>query len=213
MKLYNIPEQISGFLFDMDSTLYTHPEYAQFQIDALILRLAAEKGTDLDQIRREMAEYRQMWTETHGGEILSYVNTFAALGVPVETSVQWRSELYDPADFLHADPHLRNVLFSLGSDLALVTNNPVAVAEKTLNVLGIRNLFQVIVGLDTCLLSKPNPAPFLYALQSLNLNPDQCIAVGDRYDIDLSFPISAGCGGILVDGVEDVYQIPALLTR
>jgi phosphoglycolate phosphatase/putative hydrolase of the HAD superfamily len=35
--------------------------------------------------------------------------------------------------------------------------------------------------------------------------------VGDRYDIDIALPLELGMGGILVDGVEDVYRLPALI--
>ncbi|GHV96069.1 hypothetical protein AGMMS50293_23890 [Spirochaetia bacterium] len=42
--------------------------------------------------------------------------------------------------------------------------------------------------------------------------PECCLSVGDRYDMDLARPRELGMGGILVDGVADVYGLPALLT-
>jgi phosphoglycolate phosphatase/putative hydrolase of the HAD superfamily len=41
--------------------------------------------------------------------------------------------------------------------------------------------------------------------------PESCLSVGDRYDIDIALPLELGMGGILVDGVEDVYRLPELL--
>jgi phosphoglycolate phosphatase/putative hydrolase of the HAD superfamily len=38
--------------------------------------------------------------------------------------------------------------------------------------------------------------------------PETCVSVGDRYDIDIALPLELGMGGILVDGVEDVYTLP-----
>ncbi|GHU60966.1 hypothetical protein FACS189445_2140 [Spirochaetia bacterium] len=38
-----------------------------------------------------------------------------------------------------------------------------------------------------------------------------CVSIGDRYDIDLLLPLELGMGGILVDGVEDVYKVPGIL--
>jgi phosphoglycolate phosphatase/putative hydrolase of the HAD superfamily len=35
--------------------------------------------------------------------------------------------------------------------------------------------------------------------------------VGDRYDIDIDLPLKLGMGGILVDGVKDVYKLPGIL--
>jgi phosphoglycolate phosphatase/putative hydrolase of the HAD superfamily len=43
--------------------------------------------------------------------------------------------------------------------------------------------------------------------------PETCVSIGDRYDIDLDIPLQMGMGGILVDGVEDVYCLPELLTK
>jgi phosphoglycolate phosphatase/putative hydrolase of the HAD superfamily len=40
---------------------------------------------------------------------------------------------------------------------------------------------------------------------------NQCIAIGDRYDIDIALPLELGMGGILVDGVEEVYKLPEIL--
>jgi phosphoglycolate phosphatase/putative hydrolase of the HAD superfamily len=36
--------------------------------------------------------------------------------------------------------------------------------------------------------------------------------VGDRYDIDIALPLQLGMGGVLVDGVSDVYGLPPVLT-
>ena len=38
-----------------------------------------------------------------------------------------------------------------------------------------------------------------------------CLAVGDRYDVDLAIPLELGMGAVLVDGVEDVYGLQDLL--
>ena len=43
---------------------------------------------------------------------------------------------------------------------------------------------------------------------TLYTNPE-----GDRYDIDLDLLLDMGMGAILVDGVEDVYELPGVLAR
>jgi phosphoglycolate phosphatase/putative hydrolase of the HAD superfamily len=67
------------------------------------------------------------------------------------------------------------------------------------------------VGLDTCLLSKPNREIFLKAAAMCEVSANRCISVGDRFDIDIALPLELGMGGILVDGVEDVYKLPEIL--
>jgi phosphoglycolate phosphatase/putative hydrolase of the HAD superfamily len=88
-----------------------------------------------------------------------------------------------------------------------VTNNPVSIAHRTLAVLEVREFFPIIVGLDTCKVAKPHPAPFLKAREALGISAGECIALGDRYDFDIVPPLELGMGGILVDGVEDVYRL------
>jgi phosphoglycolate phosphatase/putative hydrolase of the HAD superfamily len=69
----------------------------------------------------------------------------------------------------------------------------------------------VVVGLDTCEVSKPHEAPFRKAAELLAVPLAACISVGDRYDIDLALPLELGMGGILVNGAEDVYLLPGTL--
>ena len=98
--------------------------------------------------------------------------------------------------------------------LICVTNNPVLPARKTLDAIGISDFFPEIVGLDTCFKSKPAIEPFQTAVDWLfksvqgGIKAENCLAVGDRYDMDIALPLEMGMGGILVKGVEEVYQIP-----
>ena len=212
MKIYRLPEQTGALIFDMDLTLYTCEEYARAQIDALVERLAAARGKPFAAINAEIGEHRRAWAATHGGEALSLSHIFARYyGVSMEENIRWREESYEPARYLREDPRLREVLAALsggGLALALVTNNAVRVARKTLAALGVGDLFPVILGLDTCGTAKPHPLPFQRAAELLSQPPGTCVSVGDRYDVDLAPPLELGMGAILVDGVEDVYRLP-----
>ena len=87
-------------------------------------------------------------------------------------------------------------------------------ARKTLDAIGISDFFPEIVGLDTCFKSKPALEPFQTAVEYLSkeskepFTAQNCLAIGDRYDMDIKLPLEMGMGGILVSGVEEVYQIP-----
>ena len=97
--------------------------------------------------------------------------------------------------------------------LICVTNNPILPARKTLEALGISDFFPEIVGLDTCFKSKPALEPFQTAVKKLDCQPDECLAIGDRYDMDVSLPLEMGMGGILVTGVEEIYGIHKILGK
>jgi len=220
MKVYNLPAKRAAVLFDIDSTLYTNPEYARSQIDLPIKRLACLRGISFEQMNEEINQYRDNWAKTHNGQGISHGNIFKAFGVSIGESVKWREELCQPEQYLSKDTRLRSTLEQLNLEyvLGIVTNNPVSIAERTLRALGVEDLFRTrtlvrIIGLDTCGVSKPHKEPFTRAADLCGAVPETCVSVGDRYDIDIALPLELGMGGILVDGVEDVYKLPEFLGR
>jgi phosphoglycolate phosphatase/putative hydrolase of the HAD superfamily len=213
MKVFRLPVQCKAVLFDMDCTLYSNPEYGQLQIDLLIEKLAQLQGKTFDEMNNEITLFKKKWAQEHDGQQISIGNTFTHFGISIRKNAQWRKELYHPEQYLVADQRLRSVLEQLESKytLAVVTNNPVSIAVKTLSVLGVEDLFHEIVGLDTCGVSKPSEEMFMRAAILCGTVPESCVSVGDRYDIDIALPLELGMGGILVDGVEDVYNLPEVL--
>ena len=216
MKIYKIPADLKAFIFDIDSTLYTNPAYAFEQVDCQVRQFAKERGITADEARKMVADYRKQFAAEHNGSKVSLGNTLLAFGVPISQSVQWRRELLEPSDFLGRDNKLIETLAILQEkyQLICVTNNPVLPARKTLDAIGVSDFFPQIVGLDTCLKSKPAIEPFQTAVEWLSksskeeIKAENCLAVGDRYDMDIALPLKMGMGGILISGVEEVYQIP-----
>ena len=73
---------------------------------------------------------------------------------------------------------LRN--FSAGGHpLAVVTSKSDWLAHKALELVGIDNLFPVLVGCDTCVNHKPHPEPVERALALLDVPASNAIFVGD----------------------------------
>jgi phosphoglycolate phosphatase/putative hydrolase of the HAD superfamily len=214
VTVHRLPERTDAIIFDVDSTLYTCPAYAEAQIQGQIQRLALELGVAPQEMELRVEERRELLATCDGGRKPSLGNVFVSFGIPISESVRWREELIDPADFLTQDTRLRDTLLALRSAAAIgvVTNNPAAVGRRTLAALGVEDLFPVVVGLDTCGVSKPHRAPFLRAAAELGASAEHCLAVGDRFDIDIALPLELGMGGVLVDGVEDVYRLPELLS-
>ena len=213
MKTYNIPANVKALIFDIDSTLYTNSAYAFEQVDCQVREYARTLGITADEARKKVADYRKKYALENDGRKVSLGNTLLAFGVPIEQSVEWRNVLMDPAQFLSRDETLISVLKNLSKRFKMicVTNNPVLPARKTLEVIGISEFFPEIVGLDTCLKSKPAIEPFETAVRLLGCNSSECVAVGDRYDLDIALPLQMGMGGILVNGVQDVYEIENII--
>ena len=229
-----MPSVLRAVIFDIDGTLYQHPGYVQHQIDILIEELARVRGWTLEAAHKAVAEARTAVAAAQEKQTTSLGNAMAHLGIDIATSVAWRQRLIKPENFLGTDPALRKSLLRLssmglrGRNLALValTNNPRSVGEATLQVLGVADLFERVVGLDDTMKSKPAREPFLVAagyalagsgteLTGMGAEPaagyPSCLAVGDRYDVDLAVPLELGMGAVLVQGVQDVYRLPELL--
>lgn len=209
MKTYNLPYNPKTLIFDIDSTLYTNSAYAFEQVDCQVRQFARDRGISADEARHMVADYRKQFAAANNGKKISLGNTLLAFGIPIAQSVEWRKTLMEPADFLTRDERLIETLCQLSKsfNLICVTNNPVFTARKTLDAIGISEFFPQIVGLDTCLKSKPALEPFQKACELTQTRPNQCIAIGDRYDMDIALPLEMGMGGILVTGVEEVYEI------
>jgi phosphoglycolate phosphatase/putative hydrolase of the HAD superfamily len=216
MKIYRLPDTILALVFDMDLTLYTSPEYGKAQNDSLVARLGKVMGKPFGEMDREVNGYRSRFSAFHGGKKPSLSSILLNYGISMADNIRWREETCEPARFLKEDRKLRETLMELSARYALgvVTNNPVLVARKTLAVLGVDDCFGALVGLDTCMTAKPGRLPFVKVTELLGRKAETCVSIGDRYDIDLALPMEMGMGGILVDGVEDVYRLPeALGTR
>ncbi len=221
MQCWNIPSEPELLIFDIDSTLYTCPEYAHEQIDSQVRHFAEMNGFTYEGARNLIAEYRRKWAADHNGQKISLGNLLKSFGVSIATSIEWRKKLFDPAIYLHRDEKLIKTLSRLKEKFFLicVTNNPVEPARKTLEAIGISEFFPEIIGLDTCMISKPSKKILDAALESAGLyigkklEYSQCISIGDRFDIDIDMAVRLGMGGILVSGVEEVWNLDQLLIK
>lgn len=208
MELYNIPANPKTLIFDIDGTLYTSAEFVQEQIDVQVRHWADINGMTHDEARKKISDFRKKYASENDGKKISLGNVFLNFGVDIDTSIRWRIELLKPENFLKPNKELKSVLEKAAEKFILiaVTNNPVEAARKTLAVLGIDKIIPEIIGLDTCRKSKPAREILNLALERTGAKAEECISIGDRYDIDLSLPVKMGMGGVLVNGAEEVVQ-------
>ena len=103
MHMYRRPQQLKAIIFDIDSTLYSHKEYALQQNQIQIHQYAQLEGICDQEAFQRIEATRRNWEEKSGGKALSLGNTFVHLGYSIEESIRWREELLEPADFLTRD--------------------------------------------------------------------------------------------------------------
>lgn len=92
----------------------------------------------------------------------------------------------------HYGDHLGSLTVMEGADTALgalaqpkavITNSPVAIAERALEIGGLARHFRTIVGSDSVPRSKPAPDMVLEACRRLEVDPGRALVVGDsRFD-------------------------------
>ena len=76
--------------------------------------------------------------------------------------------------------------------LAVVSNKPHHLAIGLLKQLDLLHPFSLIIGGDSLAEKKPHPLPILHAAQVLNVDPTQCLMIGDHHT-DLYSAQAAGC--------------------
>ena len=208
MEKFNLPQNPTTLIFDIDGTLYTSAEFVQEQIDVQIRHWADINGMTHEEARKKIAGFRKKYAAENDGKKISLGNVFLNFGVDIDTSIRWRIELLKPENFLKPNEELKTALEKASEKLTLiaVTNNPVEAARKTLAVLGLDKIIPEIIGLDTCRKSKPAKEILDIALERTGAKAEECISIGDRYDIDLSLPVKMGMGGVLVNGAEEVIE-------
>lgn len=208
MEKFNLPQNPTTLIFDIDGTLYTSAEFVQEQIDVQVRHWADINGMSHEDARKKIADFRKKYAAENDGKKISLGNVFLNFGVDIDTSIRWRIELLKPENFLKPNEDLKTALEKVSEKFTLiaVTNNPVEAARKTLAVLGLDKIIPEIIGLDTCRKSKPAKEILDIALERTGAKAEECISIGDRYDIDLSLPVKMGMGGVLVNGADEVIE-------
>ena len=200
---------IKAVLFDLGNTLvYSHPEVT-FQ------RILAEHGIakPLDEVTSAMIRgTAEFDIEKHEG--LSAHEFYTRWNI-----VQLRhlglkglkarvlagtidSQWWKYAEF-HVYSDVRETLLRLrkmGLKLGIITGGFEEDIEMILPEMGLDELFDVKVGVNTTGKRKPNPKTFRYALKQLKLKPSEAVFVGDNLKADY-------------EGADKVGMIPVLIKR
>lgn len=109
------------------------------------------------------------------------------------------------------------VLKSQGFAVSICTNKPEALADMLLRALGVRQAFGALVGADTLPVRKPDPAPYVAAVERAGGVVGRSMLVGDT-ETDAKTGVAAGVPVALVTfGPEGAgvsrFQPAALLHR
>ncbi len=84
-----------------------------------------------------------------------------------------------------------------GYKVAVCTNKPITLAEKLLKEIDFYDIFDAVVGAKTLPVSKPDPAPYILAVEQAGGDVSQSVLIGDTAT-DRKTSTAAGVPSILV---------------
>jgi phosphoglycolate phosphatase len=121
---------------------------------------------------------------------------------------------YSPSPMEGAEDALKR-LKRAGFKLAIATNDRRSVAERVIRAMGLKDLFDVVVGADDVENSKPAPDMVFLVCELCGIEPQQAVFFGDL-PRDMEAGRAAGIGGLVavrsnlvpkleLDGLADCF--------
>jgi putative hydrolase of the HAD superfamily len=209
-----VPSELKTILFDLDGTLYVSAplgveirlsasgyiadlkgvgiEAAELLIRATQKRLSAASGCDTS---------LSLACQELGGELRELHRHFAA---EIRTG-----------PFLARDERVVELLKTLGRkfELYIYTNNNKVLTAGIMNSLGIAGLFRQVFTIEDFWIAKPDRGTLAAILGRIGRLPQECLFVGDRFDIDLRLPAEMGCAVFLVSSTEELFSLCKLMSE
>ncbi len=189
--------------FDLDGTLIDSSRDLANSVNELLGELGAP-ALPLEDVTRMIGE---------GAKVLIR-RALAASGIPEDPDAIARFlEIYDRRLLDHTVPYegITDVVRAARQHarVAVLTNKPLAPSEKVLAGLGMRELFDDVIGSDGAFPRKPDPTALLALMERASATPERTLMVGDsRIDYETAKGAAARCclvaygfSGHTLDGV------------
>ncbi|MCS7244575.1 MAG: HAD-IIIA family hydrolase [candidate division WOR-3 bacterium] len=180
---------IRGIIFDLDNTLVDFARFKEISVKSAIEAML-DAGLKIDpnlayekifKIYEEKGwEYQKVFDEFLL-DVIGYIDyKILASGIVAYRRAKDGS--------LALYPNVVKTLLDLikrGIKLAVVSDAPALQAWTRLVQMNLHHIFDVVITFDDTGKRKPEPEPFLKALEKLNLKPDEVIMVGDWAERDI----------------------------
>ncbi len=171
-----------AIIFDLDGTLVDSvPDLCQ-GLNAALAEMCADEQGILKQVSTEQV---RLWVGNGSVKLIQRAIQHLEIEPDrLETLHQYFLKHYQNylCDSSYLYPGVAALLEKcqqLALPMALVTNKPIAFVPELLEKLGIAHHFKILLGGDSLPEKKPSPMPLLHAAHYLNVNPNNCLMVGD----------------------------------
>lgn len=187
-------KNIKAVGFDVDGTLYHTPDAMSVEVGKILIRKAAEElSKDPDELAEEYIKRRD--------EFRSNTKTLNSFGLDGEKIFQSVWDGIEVERYIVRDERLVRLIADLKKkySLFIVTNGTSTQVERKLTHLGLNyHDFDPRIYCYDQGWVKPEPAPFLAAMESLNFKPEEIVYVGDRVDVDIEGARAVGMKTIFI---------------
>jgi putative hydrolase of the HAD superfamily len=188
---------IRAIVFDLDGTLYSNDDFsAEIKWGAGIY-IAELKGITVENAATLIRETRQRLSSERGQEA-----TLSAVCVELGGSI---------AGF-HTRVTALLTALAKRFELYIYTNNNRTLTERILQEIGLAGLFARIFTIEDFWRPKPDREVLNHIFATILKNPEECLFVGDRYDVDLKLPTEMGCSSFLVTNIQSLLELETFLS-
>lgn len=200
---------IKAIIFDLDGTLYKSPEIYQKFADAAYYTFTKLKNLPLEEAKKLLEERREELKRERGYAV-PYTLALISYGIPIEVWHKENIKFFNAGDYLVKDRKLKDEITRLKTKykLAVLTNNNKTQTDRILKAIGLEGQFDYVFTYESFRLIKPNPEIFKIVAQKMKMKFNECLMVGDRFDVDLIPAQKLGMQTIEAKGPEDIYRLP-----
>jgi HAD superfamily hydrolase (TIGR01662 family) len=203
--------KVKAFGFDVDGTLYHSPPEMSAQIGREVIKKASGMlGMDNNDFADGYVKRRD--------ELRSNTLTLNSFGLDGEKVFQQMWDEFPIEKYVKEDKRLADGLKQLAKRyrLFILSNGTERQIRRKLKYLGVEiELFDPLIACYDHGWVKPEPAPFLHALEQLEMRPEEVAYVGDRADVDVGAAKAVGIRAVLVGGevenadisIESIHEL------
>lgn len=204
--------EIKAILFDLDDTL-VNSKKAEYNAICKFKSLYSQfnKVTDINFAKAWSKITMEMYEKYHQGEIsfeelkirrIRGLFSYYSINISNDDArekFKGYKEIYEKNWILFDDA--KEVLESLKNKykLVILSNGDGKQQRKKIGYTGLDKYFSNIFISSEVGYSKPEKGIFEIACRNINLKPENCIMVGDKYKVDIEGSLNAGMNGIWVN--------------
>jgi putative hydrolase of the HAD superfamily len=203
-----VQNDLKAIVFDLDGTLYVNRPLGREIMLSASRYIAALKEILVEEADFLITETRMRLTERSGIDT-PLSQTCEELGGDLRELHRHFAEEINPELYLEMDERVVELLKILGGrfELFIYTNNNRILTASIMKILGITGLFRQVFTIEDFWLAKPDRRALMEVFSQIGRKPEECIFVGDRYDIDLRLPADLGSTVFLVGSVEELLPL------